>query len=355
MAIKLTTSDFREITRIIQNLPEFSNVRDRRRLLSAALEGVPNSDIILARLDLDGTPLTIGGEVVRFLCEFGQVAYGIEAFSVFLNYIQSFLPVGDSRFIETIIKKYTADNSVNTRLPLIDWKGVETYQDVSEKIIGENTLRHIYFLDKALSASKSVVRLSNSSGLGSGFMIAPHLLMTNNHVIANREEALLTECSFNFQLDQNGLVCPIYYCKVVQNGCFYTNPALDFTVFQVDEVSEEFSKPLLLTDSKVNKGQRVSIIQHPSGHLKKISMQNNFVEYADDQILQYTTSTMPGSSGSPVFNDEFYVVAIHHSGGLLVEPNSQLKYLRNEGISSIAMLKDMQKMAPEIFASLTMV
>jgi len=39
----------------------------------------------------------------------------------------------------------------------------------------------------------------------------------------------------------------------------------------------------------------------------KISMQNNFVAYADRQVLQYTTTTLPGSSGAPVFDDDFQV------------------------------------------------
>ncbi|MEQ9671282.1 hypothetical protein [Coleofasciculus sp. G2-EDA-02] len=35
-------------------------------------------------------------------------------------------------------------------------------------------------------------------GAGTGFMIAPDLLMTNNHVIANREQAEQTEYTFNY-------------------------------------------------------------------------------------------------------------------------------------------------------------
>jgi V8-like Glu-specific endopeptidase len=33
--------------------------------------------------------------------------------------------------------------------------------------------------------------------------------------------------------------------------------------------------------------------------------------------VQYTTDTLPGSSGSPVFNDNWEVVALHHAGGPL--------------------------------------
>jgi V8-like Glu-specific endopeptidase len=68
--------------------------------------------------------------------------------------------------------------------------------------------------------------------------------------------------------------------------------------------------------------------------------------------LQYTTSTEPGSSGSPVFDDEFQVVGIHHSGGMLPEPNTQRRYLRNAGTSAIALLNDLQNNAPEIYARL---
>jgi len=81
-------------------------------------------------------------------------------------------------------------------------------------------------------------------------------------------------------------------------------------------------------------------------------MQNNFVEYADTQVVQYTTSTEPGSSGSPVFNDDFEVVAIHHSGGMLAEPGSGRRYLRNAGSAMIAVLQAVQQQAPALYGLL---
>jgi hypothetical protein len=35
---------------------------------------------------------------------------------------------------------------------------------------------------------------------------------------------------------------------------------------------------------------RVNIIQHPNGLPKQVSLQNNFVKYADAILLQYVTS-----------------------------------------------------------------
>ena len=80
----------------------------------------------------------------------------------------------------------------------------------------------------------------------------------------------------------------------------------DIAVIQLDN-PPDFGY-LSLGTVPVRRDDRVTIIQHPGGHLKQISMQNNFVEYADDFVVQYTTSTEPGSSGSPVLNDDLEVV-----------------------------------------------
>jgi len=36
----------------------------------------------------------------------------------------------------------------------------------------------------------------------------------------------------------------------------------------------------------MRRDDRVAIIQHPGGHLKKISVQNNFVAYADANLFK---------------------------------------------------------------------
>ena len=86
--------------------------------------------------------------------------------------------------------------------------------------------------------------------------------------------------------------------------------------------------------------QDAPFIQHSQGLPKQISLQNNFVEYVGGNVVQYVTSTLPGSSGSPVFNDAWEVVAIHHSGGNIPEPTTQKQYSRNEGILIESILSD---------------
>ncbi|MEP0885148.1 serine protease [Trichocoleus sp. ST-U3] len=351
MTVQLSQPDFNRLTQIVQKLPGFANVRDRRDLVVGAFGGDPKADVILGLLDFDGMPMGVSVRLVSRLSEFGQVAYGKEALSVFLNYIQPFTGDEDSDFILELFQNYPLDVPATPDRLIDRWRGTSSVADVQEKIIGENTLRDIYILNLALEASKAVVHLRLPKGAGTGFMVAPDLLMTNNHVIASREQAEQTEYTFNYQLDINGKECDIQTTQVLPGGAFYTNAELDYTVVSLKDLPS-FGSPLILKNKQVRRDDRVAIIQHPGGHLKKISMQNNFVAYADANVVQYTTSTLPGSSGSPVFDDDFQVIAIHHSGGMLPEPSTKRRYLRNAGTSMIAVLKDLQTNAPEIYAHL---
>jgi V8-like Glu-specific endopeptidase len=59
----------------------------------------------------------------------------------------------------------------------------------------------------------------------------------------------------------------------------------------------------------------VYIIQHPNGGVKKVGMVHNIVVNVTDDVIQYRTDTESGSSGSPVFNEQWQVVGLHHRWG----------------------------------------
>lgn len=353
--IQLSQEEFRRLASIVQSLPDFSNVRDRRRLVAGALEGVPRAETVLARLDLDGAPMAVAVEVLRFLAHFGQVAYGKEGLGVFLNYILPFAEDTDATFITGLFETYPLDASVSDVQTLDRWRGADSIADVQEKIIGENTLRHLYVLELALEAAKAVVHIrvnyaDGKEALGTGFLVAANLLITNHHVIRSASEAETATCSFNYQLDRNGQLCRPSAVYASPDGMFHTSAELDYTVIQLEDPPDVGF--LKMGQRPVHRDDRVTIIQHPGGHLKQISMQNNFVAYADMRTVQYTTSTLPGSSGSPVLNDAMDVVAIHHSGGMLTEPSTGRRYLRNAGTSMIAVLGDLKTHAREIYVTI---
>ena len=57
-----------------------------------------------------------------------------------------------------------------------------------------------------------------------------------------------------------------------------------------------------------------SIIQHPSGQEKQISIrENQIINMAPDRLF-YKSDTAQGSSGAPVFNDQWQVIALHSAG-----------------------------------------
>ncbi len=357
LGIKLEKFDFQTLTQLVQNLPEFGMERERRRLVAGALEGESKADMMLARLDLGGSPMGAAIDTVRYLQGFGQVADGKQALGVFLNFLKPYLGAEHVEFIESLFTRYPLDAALISNRPIDLWRGKENPEAIKEKIIGENTLRHVNMFELALEAAKAVVhlRVTRENGqeeFGMGFMIAADLLMTNHHVIASSQEATATEYTFNYQLGFDGIMLDVTPARAIPDGVFYTHQALDFTILQLaGEPGRKFGY-VCLKPVRASKDDRVAIIQHPGGHFKQISMQNNFVTYADAQIVQYITSTLPGSSGSPVFDDTFEVIAIHHSGGQLEGPGSGRYELRNEGTSACAILEDVQRHAPHIYCLL---
>ena len=349
MTVQLSRDDFRMLVGVIATDVSFRSVRDRWRLVSGALEGSPRADDVLSTLDLDGTPRGVAVEVVERLSQFGRVTADKEALGVFLNYLLFFKGEEDAEaaFIRQVIQTYNLDRPVAAGADMSPWRGHETPAGVEEKIIGEDTLRHVRILELGREAAQAVVHVSLGRGGGSGFMITSDLTMTNHHVLPHHDAALAATYTFFYELARDGEEKDAVSVSAREGGLFHTNEALDYTIVQLKDVPD-FGEPLKLASAVMHPDNRVTIIQHPGGHYKKISLQNNFVAYADQQVVQYTTSTMPGSSGSPVFDDDFRVVAVHHSGGMLMDPTTQRRYLRNEGISMVSVLRDLRAHAPEI-------
>jgi V8-like Glu-specific endopeptidase len=73
----------------------------------------------------------------------------------------------------------------------------------------------------------------------------------------------------------------------------------------------------------------VCIIQHPGGQTKKVALQHNLVRDVDTEKIQYWTDTDLGSSGSPVFDDRWDVVALHHFS--VPAPQGDRVGVRNQG------------------------
>ncbi|MFC4116813.1 trypsin-like peptidase domain-containing protein [Nonomuraea zeae] len=354
MSIRLSPEDFGRAAGILSTMPEFQTAQNRVDLVTDVFAGTPRKDDVVSSLNLDGAPRAVAVRVVERLQTFGQDEPGRETLGVLVNKLLSYLGGGDdAEFLRGLLRRYPFHTKPTADLGAPDhWLGREPPGDLREKIIGENTLREIFMLELALDAARAVVRLDTPTSYGTGFMITRDLLMTNNHVLADSPAAERTGYEFNYQVDRHNRPAEVRTCGAEPGGLFYTNPELDFTVIELRDPPAGLT-PLVLKPERTKRGDRVNIIQHPGGHYKKISFQNNFVAYADARVIQYTTPTQPGSSGSPVCTNDFEVIGIHHRGGLLKEPGTWRHHLRNEGTSSIAILDDLGKNAPHVVARLT--
>ncbi len=336
--MRLNLEHRRRLMRILESMPLLGTYRGRLQILqSAGLEQV------IPQIDLEGEPFVVTSQIVQVLETYGRVSYEHQALGLFLNTVKEFVGAaeGNREFIEYLLREYDLMTPVKNQGELEEWRGEDTPQAVLEKIIGENTLRHISFLQRGLEVSRAVALVDVGEWVGTGFMISPNLLLTNNHVLPGQDLIPQTKIRFNYQLNFVGAAEKIRDYELAPAGVFHTQPELDYTVVEVtDSPGNEWAISTLSRAVPAPKN-RVNIIQHPAGQPKQISFQNNFVEYADSTRVQYLTSTLNGSSGSPVFDDRWEVVALHHAGGMLVEPSTKQTYFRNEGITLSAILNDL--------------
>jgi hypothetical protein len=226
--------------------------------------------------------------------------------------------------------------------------------DSLEKLVGSNTT----FLDVArwraelTRAEWRVCRVDcDGIGIGTGVLVGPSLVLTNYHVaerlVANQAEAPRWSCRFDHKLSEAGdviaagrvirLATAWYvdhapYSQIdLQGDPKPGDPApdeLDFLLLRVAEpIGEQpvgkgamadcrgwielSPRPVELARQRV-----VAILQHPSARPMKLALgmeQRLTVNRAANRI-RYTVPTEPGSSGAPVFDGDFRLIALHHAG-----------------------------------------
>jgi V8-like Glu-specific endopeptidase len=178
----------------------------------------------------------------------------------------------------------------------------------------------IAFLEKGLKASRSVVLLRvlyepGKQGNGTGFLIAPNTILTNHHVLySNDKPAQKVLIWFNYERDVAGNECAVEQCEGNVTS-IVGDEHHDWAVIGLKAPPRQTYEPLTLGAKKpLVEEDFVYIVQHPNGELKKIGMTHNQVVSVTDDCVQYLTDTLPGSSGAPVFNDSWHVVALHREG-----------------------------------------
>lgn len=219
-------------------------------------------------------------------------------------------------FLNMVVKRAETVMAKEISVPKTRYERKQLEQDISkffEKIHMENNLLPSSFLENGVRRAQSVCRITTDVNFGSGFLIASRdFIMTNNHVIPDAATAEVSVAEFDYDEDDI-----LYTVQLNPERFFITDIDLDFTIVACDPapLPLEIEPIELLRDpDTVTRGERVNIIQHPRGRRKELSLHDNKVNYVYDIGIRYTADTEGGSSGSPVFNNEWNLVALHHAG-----------------------------------------
>jgi len=194
-----------------------------------------------------------------------------------------------------------------------------------EALIGQADYKPVEFFERGLHVADSVGRINSAIGKsGTGFLVGEGILMTNHHVIGSPEEGGISALTMNLEENIFGAVKPQEEFKLNPDAFFYTDAELDVTLVATSKRSARGTEvttfgylPLIRAEGKILRGWNVNIIQHPNEGNKVVSFRNGVLveiegPQGQDEYCYYTADTGKGSSGSPVFNDSWEVVALHH-------------------------------------------
>ncbi len=158
---------------------------------------------------------------------------------------------------------------------------------------------------KALTVRNAVGRIESpqNTGIGTGVLVAQNLLLTCNHIFTKTrvEKAWVT---FGYKSDSDSTQ-DIFELDL--DFVIYHNQ-LDFALIRLQP--NPALKPIPPVNVGLDSGQKIRLIHHPMGQPVVISGLGQIVRVGPGYI-DHNLNTDRGSSGAPIFNDAWELVAIH--------------------------------------------
>ncbi len=415
--VELAIEELQRLTRIVASLYEFTDLgaRGRREILRQAgllrfllridLTGPPHivaGDVVGRLMDYGFLPerpthhalgallsylLTLGDlprEDARFVAEL-ILKYALVADPAYIDKLRTDYNITESDVPQpaeagAVPLAVEAPGAISTgpsfEVAITDDAAAEGL----ERLIGDETnFLDIYSLFGAIYSAQAVCLIERPEGMpqGTGFLVGPDLVLTNQHVLKSEKYGQAAVARFGHMLDATGVALPGQVFPL-RAGFYRSSPAgeLDYALVRLQDqplqdrlVDDEEDKLSLVDLVRLGKHrgylplaprtilehERVNIIQHPDCDPMKVVMTHNYVvEDMSETRVQYLADTMDGSSGSPVFNGKWEVVALHHSGQPYPKetPGDRIKKVLkgvtrvNEGIPIRAILKEIERFLP---------
>ena len=335
-----------KLLRVLLQIPAFATRANRDTLLISLpqdlLVGITRDDNLIADIN----------SIIKTLDAIGQLDNGEWPLAIVIRNAMLFAPLNTSlgHQLEELIVSFENSFNIKPLTPLTS----------EEILIGPDERLPVDFFEQGLLAQLAVARLyvpryvngyPSGAVSGTGWMFSENLMLTNYHVIAARTSTEQAPSKEDLKRQSQNTVAWFNYNHLdgphVDYKCIeliHSSPTLDFALLHLSSKSENSQVPLnhwgVLKHAEKSTfpiGVRLNIIQHPLGFEKKMAIRGNFFVKRNTNnpaFIQYITDTEPGSSGSPVFNDQWEVVAMHHASVRVKEYThlGQTIQFHNEGI-----------------------
>jgi hypothetical protein len=220
------------------------------------------------------------------------------------------------------------------------------------------------WLEGLANAEKRICRVEiGKNGAGTGFLVGPSTVMTNWHVIRKVLEPdswTRISCRFDYLMLPDGSVQEGVRIPLGDKGILASSPASDAELTaspdepppaadQLDYALLRLAEPvgnqrgwveIPETTIELPAGSPLIIAQHPLAAPMKLALDTDSIIglVGNGLRLRYHTNTEPGSSGSPCFNMDWRLVALHHLGDPVEGPP-----VFNQGVPAGLIRADIEK------------
>ncbi|HEY1302486.1 MAG TPA: serine protease [Vicinamibacterales bacterium] len=235
---------------------------------------------------------------------------------------------------------------------------IQNNPDVLEKnFTGEKTFT-VATLQSMIALCPSIGCVIDSTGarLGTGFLMAGQsfgfseglVFVTNAHVISDTWETSIRSAEAKVTFEMESVAAGVPVAHTVDRILFSSDPGelseashdlekLDVTIVALKSLPAKVSglKPAANVPTPSPK-VKAFVVGHPASGALQFALHDSVLLDVDDdeRLIHYRTPTDPGSSGSPVFNSKWEVMALHHAGSPTAPRlHGHGEYEANEGIA----------------------
>jgi V8-like Glu-specific endopeptidase len=231
-----------------------------------------------------------------------------------------------------------------------------------EAILGHDRYLSLSWYRTGLMRCRAVARIqtADEQAVGTGFLVAgpdlhpdlpPLVVVTNGHVVPEDLDPGHAHVAFHGLDEDPGRQARF---RVAQQWWYQPSAdrGLDTTILELDGYPQD------VVPTPLAKGlpprplshRRAYVIGHPGGSAQpQFSLQDNILLDYDHRVLHYRSPTEGGSSGSPVSDDEWRLIGLHHAGGTGMPQLNKAggTYAANEGITIDAIRGGLAHRPPE--------